>query len=471
MEKIKRNGPTMKKKEILKSKTSKKPMNLNEEEKGHKAKEKKNIKNIFKAIILHINRYRKIYGIILAILLIVLIIFTGYILIRNYSLNRKYGKYEKKMEDYGFSLMYDNKKADTSDKITRLEMLKVILSAVLNTTKIENVGFGSQGVFDGDQWSFTAEAFGVIDSGYINKDNYNDNVTYWEIMETYLKAREKLGHIPVSYNTESNFKNLPSFTTQQKQYVNDLVENKLISNSKKRININNDAFKGQLNEIIVNSVEKYNNIVPEGETIVTKDESKPSNQAKYPYILYSVNKEVYEYKGIHEGEPEYQSPVEIYKYKKDSYDQVVYRSEQYYNTVLNIDYNTINEAIFKENINLFSRYPSTDDQIKDYVDYVKQNQIQIKGTAKVQLPIFYLDGIRYRARIKVEFDIINSNTDTNLLFADLDRDQAVKYNKKNYTIYIDAPMGTTLLSLAIRLDTTPIIDMLVGNTENKLNEI
>ena len=120
---------------------------------------------------------------------------------------------------------------------------------------------------------------------------------------------------------------------------------------------------------------------------------------------------------------------------------------------------------------MFSRYPSTDEEIKKYVDYVKQNQIQIKGTAKVQLPVFYLDGIRYRTRIKFEFDVINSNTDANLLFTDLERNEQVKYINKNYIKYIDAPMGTTLLSLAIRLDKTPIIDMLVGNSENKLNEL
>ena len=44
--------------------------------------------------------------------------------------------------------------------------------------------------------------------------------------------------------------------------------------------------------LVIKFVEKYNTIAPEEETLVTKEESKPENADIYPYILYSVDKEL-----------------------------------------------------------------------------------------------------------------------------------------------------------------------------------
>ncbi len=428
-----------------------------------KTKKKKNIKEHFK-------KYKRLYMLIILVLFIIAIAIGGYIGIRSYILNKKYGKYEKQMDLYGFSLMYNNESPKSSERITRLEMVKIILSSLYNTTEVESIGFGPKGEFEGDEWARTAEAFEIIDEGYITKETYKDGVTYKEALFTYLNARSKIKDIPVSSTKESSFKNLQSFSQEERQYINDAVENGLLDDSKKRLNINNTLFKGQFNELVIKFVEKYNTVAPEGDVLVTKEESKPSNYEIYPYILYSVDKEVYEYKGVSEGQGDYKTPAETYKYDKDYYPQMQYRSETYYNTILNIDYRTINKDEFYEKIDRYLRH-NYDEEIYEYIDYVKENKIIIEGTAKVQLPIFYLDGVRFRARVKLTFEIKNSDTDKNLLLGDLGRQSEVKYKNKKYTIYIDTPMGTTLLSKALLLDMEPIIDLMVNDTEARnLNE-
>lgn len=412
----------------------------------------------------HFNKHKKIYIIILSVLILISVICLGYIGIRNLILSKKYGEYEKKMDDYGFSLVYNNQLPKSYEKVTKAEMVKMIISSIYNTDDISDRGFISNGKYKNNEWVELAEAIGIIEEGYITEKNYNEFPTYKEAIIIYLKARAELLDIPVNVKKESSYKNLYSFSQEEQKYINDATENGLLKNSKKKLKIDNELFKGQFNMLVIEFVEKYNTTIPEGETVVVKSESKPKNSDIYPYVLYSVPKEVYEYKGINEGGVDYKSPLETYKYKKSSYEQVDYRSEIYYNAILNIDYRTIDKDTFFKTTNEFLRYDYTD-TINSYVDYVKQNNIIIEGKAEVQFPIFYLDGLRYRARIKLTFEIKNSNTDKNILLGDMSRENEVTYVNDKYEVYIDAPMGTTILSEALLLDMEPIIDLMVNDKE------
>ncbi len=412
----------------------------------------------------HIKKYKKVYLFALMVLIVVLVIILGYIGIRNLILSNKYGKYEKKMNDYGFSLMYNNQTAKSYEKVTRVEMVKLVIASVYNTTDIRSMGFIPTGEFEDDEWVALAKSAEIIDEEYITEENYDEIATYKETLMTYLNARSKLLNMAVSSTTESSFKNLNSFNPEERAYINDAVENGLIEDEKSDLKIDNQLFKGQFNMLVIKFVEKYNTFVPDGETVITKKESKPKNADIYPYILYSVDKEVYEYKGINEGGVDYKTPLETYKYKKDYYEQIDYRAEYYYNLILNVDYKTIEKDEFLKATSEFLRY-DYEEEIKKYVDYVKENKIVISGEAKVQFPIFYLDGISYRARIKLTFEIKNSDTDKNLLLGDMDRGQDVTYKNKTYEVYIDAPMGTTMLSKALLLDMEAIIDLMVNDTE------
>lgn len=459
-EKIVKSKKSTERKSLKKKSTGKSGENIqptNEKNKNRKERIKK-----------HFNKYKKLYKLIISIILIVAVGILAYVGIRNYILVKKYGKYEKKMDDYGFSLMYNNETAKSSEYVTRVEMVKIIIGSILNTTEVSSRGFVSTEKFENDEWVEMAKAYGIIDKKYITEENFDHVATYKDALVIYLKAREKIMDIAVSSKSESRFKNLNSYTEEERAYINDAVENDLIENSNNKLKINKNMVKGEFNKLVVKFVEKYNTIIPEGETLVTKQESKPENANIYPYILYSVDKEVYEYKQFGEGGPDYRTPVETYKYKKDYYDQVEYRSEIYYNQILNVDYRTIDKEKFLKTTDEFLRFDYTD-IISKYVDYVKENDIIIEGKAKVQLPIFYLDGISYRARIKLIFEIKNSKTDKNLLLGDSQRANGVTYKNKKYEIYIDAPMGTTMFGQSLLLDMEPIIDLMINDTEASAN--
>lgn len=428
---------------------------------------KEKMTNIIKK---HISKYKKIYTIVMLAIIGILLVFGIYLGIRNLILYKKYGKYEKEMDNYGFSSIYNNGTAKSSQKVTRIEMIKMVIASVYNITEVESKGFLPQGEYDGDEWASLAKAFEIIDKDYVTKENYDKVATQMEALMIYTKARNKILDIPLSSTKESSFKNLQSYTTEERAYINDAVEQELIKDSKKNIKLNKDMFKGEFNQLVITFVERYNTIAPEGETLVLKEESKPSNADVYPYILYSVDKEVYEYEPIYGDFVDYKTPAETYKYRKDYYSQVEYRAELYYNAILNVDYTTINKDEFYKTVDEFLRH-DYDEEINEYVDYVKEHKIKIEGTAKVQFPIFYLDGIRYRARVKLTFKIVNADTDKNLLLGDVRRSDEVTYKNKEYTIFIDAPMGTTYYGRSLLLDMEPIIDLMVNDKEaSNLNE-
>lgn len=408
-------------------------------------------------------KVKRILAIVFGIIIIVVIAIVSYISLKNYFINKKYKKYEEKMEAYGFDMLYDNGKATSSEKVTKKEMVKIIMSSVYNITEVGSLGFSSEEEYDGQNWVKTALVYKLVEKNSIGKKNYNEGATYKETIMAALNARKEKLDIPVSSTKEASFKNLNSLKEDIRKYINDAVENEIIEDSKKSIKLEQKICKGQLNQIVVNIVEKYNTIVPEGETIVTKKESLPSNYEIYPYILYSVDKEVYEYDLIKDWEDDYKSPKETYKYRKDYYNQVTHRTEQYYNAILNINYNDITVEKFKNEAGKFLRIAYDNEYYSEYVEYVKNNKIVIEGTAKVQMPIFYIDGISYRVRVKLTFKVLNSDTDKNLIFGDLKRSAGVKYKSKEYTIYVDASLGTTLFNKSLKLDDYAIIDTIVSD--------
>jgi len=457
--KIKKPRKLFNKKEKLKKEKVIKDLdgNVIKKEKPKKVKKIEKIKK-------HISKYKRVYTLIGFGILAIILVFAIYIGIRSIVMSKKYGKYEKIMDNYGFSMLYENEKAKSYQKLTKIDMIKLVIGVTYNIEEVESRGFVSEGKYDGDEWVSLAKAFGIIEKNYITEENYKEIATYKETLIALLNARNKVLEMSLSSKKESNFKNLQSYSVDERKYINDAVENNLIENGKGKLKLDKKMYKGEFNKLLVTYIEKYNTVAPEGETLVLKEESKPTNAEIYPYILYSVDKKTYEYEPIIDAMPDYKTPIETYKYRKSYYPQVEYRTEEYYNAILNVNYNNIDKEQFLNKINEFLRYDYTD-EINSYVEYIKENQITIEGSAKVQFPIFYLDGIRYRARVKLAFEIKNANTDKNILLGDMGRQQEVTYKNKKYERYIDAPMGTTLLSKSLLLDMEPIIDILVNNKE------
>lgn len=184
-------------------------------------------------------------------------------------------------------------------------------------------------------------------------------------------------------------------------------------------------------------------------TIEVTDSAKmPSNAEIYPYIVSTVDKSVYE-KPMKCQFPNYfLNPSELYVYKKGEMSLVKQKIESFYNTVFNVDYATINAEEFKQKLQY--GYCGTIDnysnnKIDEYVEYVKANKIKTTGEVQFQEPILYFDAGSYRARTKITFNIIQSNTRGNLFVFDFVTNWHNTYNNDSYLIYADLPLGNAIL--------------------------
>ena len=266
--------------------------------------------------------------------------------------------------------------------------------------------------------------------------------------------------------------------------IKDAINNGVIKNSNSKFDGDKKINKGALNKLIIDYVESASILAPKGQTIRQEEFDMPKNEKEYPYILEDISNEVYEMEKYKFDETSYKNSIELYDSFKDYYIAVQRKVENYYNTVLNVDYQTITVDTFKEGIyaDITEFEDGTKDvdipelssedlvQIEKYVEYVKNNKIKITGTAKVQMPIIYFDGRVYRARTKLEYNIENTDTLNNILFLDLENgDNTYSYNRGQNTEYIDVPFTKTFGDLY--LEFTQIKKCVVGNIQEDLEYV
>ena len=184
--------------------------------------------------------------------------------------------------------------------------------------------------------------------------------------------------------------------------------------------------------------------------IVTKKSEMPKNYKEYPYIIDSIDKDIYELDYKIMTKSKFQLPKEVYKQLGNLYGQTDFRMTEHFNTLLNIDYSTITVDDFLEKINHYSAYYLEKQDVEEYVEYVKNNKIKLEGSATPLLPIIYNNGDSYQIRTKITFKVLNSDTEYNLLFGD--QNSKVKYNSKEITMYVDVLMGMTFNSRSLLVE-------------------
>lgn len=440
-------------------------MNNSIKEKKIEVKSKKNnifltFGSFFKYFINFIKRFWKI--LILILLIVVAIVIYKYV--SDYLYNKKYKPFEVKMHTYGFDKMYNDSKATSKEKVTKSEAIKLILSSIYNTYDISGFAYETTDKYSNAIWVTYAKKQGIIPDDYITSENENSYITYSDVIQYYIKARIILLKKSLTSDSQSGFSDLSSYNTDLQTYINDAVSSGLIDNSKGKLKANNDITKGQFNEFIIRFVEKYNTIVLNGDKLNVDPSKTPSNADEYPYILFNVDKAVYEKPFSKELADNFLNPIDTYIKKKNYYSQIKEMAEDYYNKILNINYQTINIDDFKNSILKNTSAGASDDEINQYINYVKQHKIKISGTAKAQMPIVYYDGIDYRIRMILNFSVESSDTKENVIFEDL---KPVNYSltKTNYSdknnLIIDAKLGLVLFSNTLYVDIGPMSQIVV----------
>lgn len=430
----------------------KKEENKTEEPKGKnkKVKSKKEKNKTSKS-----NKKLIIFCVTAVVILVALAIFI-YVLL----LNKKYEKYkpyEEPMHTYAFDIMYDNGTATTKEKVTKSEAIKMAIAATLNVTSLDFTMIEPDEKYFNNVWIKYAVASGVVNEYEFTEDNIDDSVTFIDMVSYLEQAKRAFLSEGLKTSVELQFKDKDKYTIQQQTYLQDLIETGVIENTNKKLKGNRKLCKGEVNELIVKFAEKNNTITLEGDKININPDKVPSNASEYPYILSNVDKDIYEKDFIvsDSNSEGVKSPKEIYIKRKEYYSAVKSKVEDYYNLILNIDYQTIDAQKLYEEINKFTAYEVELDTIQEYVNYVKDNNIKISGSAKVQMPIIYYDGVYYRIRTKLSVNVENSFVHDNLILGDLTLEETYEYKDEN-AIVVDTTLTPEVFSNGWNIYFSPI---------------
>lgn len=376
---------------------------------------------------------------------------------------KKYDEYSSKVENYGFNILYNNEMSKSYQSITKLEALKLVLAASMDSVNINN--YVQVGDSEEEKWISYALKKGIISNDDV--DNLNNRVTYLDVIKYISNAKYYI--LNEMYNTElePSFKDYNDYEQKDKINIMDMISSGIIDNNTNNFNGQRNLVKGEVNKLVIKFYEKFV-IAKDYGTIRDNKEESPSNVADYPFVLKEVDNEVYEQNFNKDTAGEIIEPVEYYGEMKEYYNLIKETCENYYSIILNVDYRTINEQEFKKAVQKTTIDIIDDYSIKLYVDYVKENQIILSGKATVQMPIIYNDGFYSRARTKLEFTVENSNTMDNILFLDLNSGNKINYKDKKVVLYVDSLLSATLSSNKPYMKLKFIKDIILDMSKNNV---
>ena len=376
---------------------------------------------------------KKIYRLIILTVVIIVVALITTVIYTNFKYSR-YIKFENDMNIYGFNNIYDNGSAKTNEKITKLEALKMTISSIYNYSDFNSFYFSEEQADDNAFLDI------MIDRGIIEtSEGFDKEIKYLDVLEYFVKAKKIYLDEQLKDYT-GKIKGLSSYSLDKQAIVKDIVASEIVELQNESLPLNDVVVKGMLNEIVVNFVQKYNTITVNRDKININPEKLPANSNEYPYTLASVDKAVYEKENINVDD-DYKNSTEIFSKVKEEYLYIEEIVNNYLGTILNVDYTNIDETAFKNSIDGLSLFNITDTNYDEYFSYVKENKIQISGTAKVQFPAVYFDGLVYRVRTKINLNITNANTNVNLLFMDIGQLEDVKYEGSAIDTIVDIPLS------------------------------
>lgn len=398
---------------------------------------------------------------ILAIVAVCVGIYFG---VRYLVINLKYKEYTDKMVSYGFSELYDNKKATSTQKATNAEMLKIILGTVTNSKDITKLYYLTDNkLTETENWYNYASHIGLND--IIARNELNSTANRIDAVILMVRSIESILGITIDQTTlDMKETVLAKFTEDEKILIAKAVTLGIIGNKTASVS-DSELLKGELNKLAIEIAEKYATIYygssktdangatqRQNVSIVTNKKEKPSNYEDYPYIVDNIAKEVYEQEYNVITERTFKTPKEVYKTMGYLYEQTDDLLTRYFNNILNIDYETITTEKFLNSIKNEVVYAIDEEDVKTYVDYLKEHKIKLEGKATPLLPIMYNNGEVYAIRTKITFKVLSSDTEYNLLFGD--ENNTVKYNSKEITMYVDVQAGMTLNSNSLLVQIT-----------------
>lgn len=380
---------------------------------------------------------------LIALAFIVIIIFA-IIFISKFVYANKYKIYEDKMATYSYDKLYNNGKNKASEKVTKAEAIKLAIITVLNEKDI--TWFAKEySEYDGQTFVEYAKSMNIIAENDITAENYNCYVTYEEAVMYFEKAKTALSDKEVKSADYEVLRRPETYGVEVQTAFSDMVANKIIKIKTKNINAHKKAIKGEINELVVNFLEEYAFISLDGARLRFTD--LPKNADKYPYILFDVPNEIYEY-DFAKGDPlvPEMEAKELYLYQNEYYSQIRDFVKGYYEALLNVDYTNLNLVSYTDKMDRYIVFSSLTSSVADYYKYVLDNHIKMSANVTMIEPCIYFDGSSYRVRIKIDLNILSTDTRNNLVLYDALYGDTYTYNQNSYTIYADAKLTNAINS-------------------------
>lgn len=377
-----------------------------------KKKEKINIS--FKNRIQEFNKKHHFFLKVIIVIMAIAVVIYGIV---NMIINLRYSKYDKygeKMNVYGLTSIYDNNRVSSREFVTKLEGIKLALSTMLNTNNILGFAKNYNG-YEGETWVKYAEFFNILSYNEINKENKDEVISYIDLVKYFYKAKEKFTEVGLLSGSNIVLKNAAKYDTSIQVMFSDFVENKIIELENSEIDAEQKVFKGLANELVINSLEKFNLISIDKERL--RITQMPNNEKEYPYILFDIDQKVYDYDFVKLNN-KFVNPKNIYSKLKDSLEFIKDTIENYFENLYSVDYKELKSDQYKLGLLAYSGNDINQDQIKEYCDMCIKNKVITDTKVKFIEPCIYYDGESYRARIKIDLKIISSDTKDNILFGD-----------------------------------------------------
>ncbi|KEO80832.1 hypothetical protein EL26_24180 [Tumebacillus flagellatus] len=175
----------------------------------------------------------------------------------------------------------------------------------------------------------------------------------------------------------------------------------------------------------------------------TRTTDLPKNASDFPYVLADLPNEMYEMPYQKIGNEPTVAPNSLYnepEFTKQNIDYWTGRVRKHYQMILNANYNTIDSSWVNQIYPTYNPGGLDRNQLLKYVNWVKDNHIQIEGNLEPEPSMIY-DSWGYKIRSKFSFRIVSYDQDKDVL---LD----VLYPKGRfqkgvwYTGYADISLGT-----------------------------
>ncbi len=449
-------------KKVNKNKEVKKKPETAKKAKSQEAKKGKTSKKVVKSG-KKINKKNKVaFAIFFS--LCVLAVVGLVILIRNIIIENKYAYYTQRMEWYGYDKLYDNEQATATESVMSDEIAKMVAAVLYNETdtsfaKRKLPGVNEENLSVNESWLEYAKSIPLT---YAKDITFGTNTSKLQIAKLIVDGIEKVYRKDIEITETLKEKYRKKYTEEELDVIDKGISIGILKNSKRDIN-KVGIIKGELNKMLIIASEKYSMVyynntysIKNNASVITDEKQLPENADKYPYIIEGIEKEIYEIEMPEMLSEISETPKMVYDVYHDAYYDTEKNIESYFDTILNVDYNTINKEEFTNNIKTCVVYNINsvfiDNQpylqnIEEYVNYVKENHIILKGKATPLLPIIYSNGMLHFLRCKIEFEVVNSDTNKNLLFWDTDKE----YNSNIISVYADVVVSPTIYSKAFKI--------------------